>query len=171
MPEPLPPCEHGVPGHYGCVECMSSPTPGSDAATGIRTMVSRLSKPYLTESGELIVPDKLAFDKLKETDFEAELIRAMTTPVPDEPPTQYTCGFRGPSPQLVVMDEAAEFPPSDLEGNDLPCDRCSSTDEVRMLTSCRDCGPVPLCARCRDAHAEEMCEDAEYDGILQRGLD
>lgn len=174
MPEPLEPCEHGVPGHYGCVECMSSPTPGRDAATGIRTMVSRLSRPYVTESGELIIPDKLALDAVADTNFEADLIEAMTRPLsPEETEasTRYTCGFRGPSATLVVMDEAAEFPPSDMAGNDLPCDRCSSTDQVRMLTSCRDCGPVPLCQGCRDRHAEEMCEDAEYDGVLQRGLE
>lgn len=131
----------------------------SDEATGVRAMAARLSK--LTEAGVLHVPDKLAFDELKGTEFEDELIRAMTEPITESEPTQYTCGFRGPTADLVIIDEATEF----------ACDRCSSTENVRMLTSCRDCGPVPLCAGCRDRHAEEMCEDAEYDGVLQRGSD
>ena len=168
MPEPLPPCSHGVPGHYGCVQCMHP----SDE---VREMVSSA-----IAAGILYIPPTIpdspvlkVGDPKNLTDFEHALLLAMTRPLTAEEveaSTRYTCGFRGPSPTLVVVDEAAEFPPSDMDGNDLPCDRCSSTDDVRMLTSCRDCGPVPLCDRCRDAHAEEMCEDAEYDGTLQRGL-
>lgn len=134
----------------------------SDEATGVRAMLSRLSKPHLNEAGILIIPEDLSHDELRATsDFEDELARAMTEPITDSEPTQYTCGFRGPTADLVIVDEATDF----------ACDRCSSTENVRMLTSCRDCGPVPLCAGCRDHHAEEMCEDAEYDGTLQRGSD
>lgn len=100
--------------------------------------------------------------------FMADLARAMTEPIDDaDVDTRYTCGFRGPSPELVVIDEVAEF----ADGSETVCDRCSSDDRVRFLNSCRDCGVVPLCAGCRDAHAEEMCDDDEYEGVLARGTD
>lgn len=47
----------------------------------------------------------------------------------------------------------------------MTCDRCGSGVEVRTLTGCAECGPIPLCPDCEYQHRREVVEDLLYQGL------
>jgi hypothetical protein len=43
------------------------------------------------------------------------------------------------------------------------CDRCGRCDDVQIIDWCPQCGPVPLCVRCREYHRQEIEDEAKYE--------